>query len=98
MSTNSSALVLSIALALAAVAAHATGSSCTSTCTLGAVQCDADGGIETCVQQGTAGNSGCSAAAELVYVVDVNNTFSSFTPGPTAAFNDIGTLNCPDNG
>jgi hypothetical protein len=53
----------------------------------------------------TAGNgstgtdgSGCSDQAKLVYVVDENNTFSSFDPSTSPpTFHDIGTLNCPDN-
>jgi hypothetical protein len=38
----------------------------------------------------------CSEAAKLVYVVDSNNTFSSFDPHPTPpVFHDLGTLTCP---
>jgi hypothetical protein len=40
-------------------------------------------------------DAGCSAGARLVYVIDVNNTFSSFQPGPSPVFTDLGTLNCP---
>ena len=37
----------------------------------------------------------CSDAAKLIYVVDEDNRFSSFTPHPTPMFNDLGVLNCP---
>lgn len=43
---------------------------------------------------GGLGGDGCSDQAKLVYVVDQNNTFSSFKPD-TLTFTDIGTLNCP---
>jgi hypothetical protein len=41
------------------------------------------------------GSSGCSAQAKLVYVIDLDNTFSSFQPGNSPTFTDIGTLQCP---
>lgn len=37
---------------------------------------------------------GCSEAAKKVYVVDQNNTFSTFDP-VTKTFTDLGTLSCP---
>ncbi|HEY4242419.1 MAG TPA: hypothetical protein VGM88_21525 [Kofleriaceae bacterium] len=41
-------------------------------------------------------NDDCSDAAKKVYVVDENNTLSTFTP--PATFTDIGTLNCSQTG
>lgn len=43
---------------------------------------------------GIASGDGCSDQAKLVYVVDENNTFSSFKPD-TLTLTDIGTLKCP---
>ena len=39
----------------------------------------------------------CSAEAKLVFVVDENNTLSTFDP-QTGMFMDKGTLNCPASG
>lgn len=50
-----------------------------------------DGGY---IGNGDGGGNNCASGAELVYVVDENNTFSSFKPD-TLQFSDIGTLNCP---
>ena len=41
-----------------------------------------------------AGASGCTDQAKLVYVVDENNTLSSFDP-MALKFHDLGTLSCP---
>ncbi|HEY4242422.1 MAG TPA: hypothetical protein VGM88_21540 [Kofleriaceae bacterium] len=38
----------------------------------------------------------CSDAAKVVYVVDINNTLSTFMP--PATFTDLGTLNCSQTG
>ncbi len=43
------------------------------------------------------GGDGCPDDAKIVYVVDTNNTFSSFDP-MSMSFHDIGQLNCPANG
>jgi len=43
---------------------------------------------------GSGNEDGCSDAAKLVYVVDSNNTLSSFDP-MTKTFKDLGTLSCP---
>jgi hypothetical protein len=43
------------------------------------------------------GQDGCSEAAKLVYVVDVDNGLHSFYPA-THTFKTIGTLNCPSPG
>jgi hypothetical protein len=43
---------------------------------------------------GAGNQDGCPDSAKIVYVVDVNNTLSSFDP-MTLMFHDIGTLNCP---
>jgi hypothetical protein len=43
---------------------------------------------------GSGNQDGCSDAAKLVYVVDSNNTLSSFDPA-TKMFKDLGTLSCP---
>ncbi len=40
------------------------------------------------------GDDGCSGAAKQVYVIDADNTFSTFDP-PTKAFTPLGTLACP---
>lgn len=45
---------------------------------------------------GAGGGFGCSDAAKVVYVIDVDNTFSSFDPH-TLTFTDLGQLNCPAN-
>jgi hypothetical protein len=42
---------------------------------------------------GSGNQDNCSDAAKLVYVVDSNNTLSSFDPA-TKTFKDLGTLNC----
>jgi hypothetical protein len=42
---------------------------------------------------GSGNQDGCSDAAKLVYVVDSNNTLSSFDPA-TKTFKDLGTLSC----
>ncbi|HEY4242423.1 MAG TPA: hypothetical protein VGM88_21545 [Kofleriaceae bacterium] len=44
----------------------------------------------------TGGGSTCTAAAMKVYVVDQNNTLSTFTP--PATFTDLGTLSCSATG
>jgi len=48
---------------------------------------------------GTGGGDGCAAEAKLVYVVDVNNTFSSFDPSKVGTgaspFTELGRLSCP---
>jgi hypothetical protein len=46
------------------------------------------------VGSGSGNQDGCSDAAKIVYVVDQNNTLSSFDPS-TKTFHDLGTLNCP---
>jgi hypothetical protein len=43
------------------------------------------------------GQDGCSEAAKLVYVVDINNGLHSFYPA-TLTFKTIGTLSCPSPG
>jgi hypothetical protein len=43
---------------------------------------------------GTGPNSGCSAAATLVYVIDEQGGLHSFDPG-SLTFQTIGTINCP---
>jgi hypothetical protein len=45
----------------------------------------------------TDGGDGCPDSAKTVYVVDADNTFSSFDP-TTKTFHDIGSLNCPASG
>jgi hypothetical protein len=71
---------------------------CSNDCTPGATQCDSSGNMQTCEQVASGGTPGCSSAAELIYVVDEDNTFSSFQPGSPPVFTKIGTLNCPANG
>ena len=48
---------------------------------------------------GGGGTDGCSAAAKLIYVIDQDGTFSSFTPNQSdvtkSVFTDIGKLSCP---
>lgn len=45
------------------------------------------------------GGDGCIAEAKLVYVVDINNTFSSFDPSKVGTgaspFTELGRLSCP---
>jgi hypothetical protein len=60
-----------------------------------------DAGEGGSVEGGESGNNqppdpgdSCSEAAKLVYVVDHDYTFSSFSPS-TLTFHDIGKLNCP---
>src|SRR6185295_13918038 len=43
---------------------------------------------------GAGNEDGCSDSAKIIYVVDANNTFSSFDP-MTLTFHDIGMLDCP---
>jgi hypothetical protein len=43
---------------------------------------------------GSGSSDGCADPARHVYVVDQNNTFSTFDP-VTKTFTDLGTLNCP---
>ncbi len=45
-------------------------------------------------QDGSGTLDPCSDAAKKVYVVDQNNTFSTFDP-TTKTFHDLGTLSCP---
>jgi hypothetical protein len=42
-------------------------------------------------------DTNCTSAGLLIYVVDNNNTFSTFNP-ENLTFKDLGTLSCPDNG
>ncbi|HEY5946723.1 MAG TPA: hypothetical protein VIV40_14570, partial [Kofleriaceae bacterium] len=54
---------------------------------------DAGGGSGSGSGSGSGNEDGCSDAAKLVYVVDSNNTLSSFDPA-TKMFKDLGTLSC----
>jgi len=59
------------------------------------INTNGDGGADGGGGGPDGGEPGCVAGARLVYVIDINNTFSSFQPGPSPAFTDIGALHCP---
>lgn len=74
----------------------------TGTTTTGGSTSGTSAGSTTTTSGGSGGSSGttdgCSDAAKLVYVVDVNNKFYAFHPGTAPTFTQIGTLNCPASG
>ncbi|OIP40463.1 MAG: hypothetical protein AUK47_08460 [Deltaproteobacteria bacterium CG2_30_63_29] len=66
--------------------------------------CNPDGSVGSLVQscltevcfEGACGLPGCTAEAQLVYVVDTDYNLMSFDPsGTTPVFRPIGSLNCP---
>jgi hypothetical protein len=75
--------------ACAAASLAACGDSTTTISTLG------DGGGTDAGPQPDGGDDGCAEGAKLVYVIDSDNTFSSFQPGAAPTFTDLGTLSCP---